>query len=124
MTYQIDIDHDNRVVLCTFEGVLNIDVGRRATGELNEKALELNYSKLYNVSAALLSVSMGDTCYFPRELLGVFNNKNYKKLKIAIYFSNMDNQEFWTFYNNTSQNVGFIIEIFTSKNEAIQWLSS
>lgn len=123
MKYRIETDHENRVMICIFEGTLNTETARKATGELNREALKYNYNKLYDVTAAKLSVSLGDSYFFPRELLSVFNEKGYKKLKIAIYFSGQNDREFWEFFKNTSQNVGYTIEIFRSRDEAMKWLN-
>ena len=123
MKYTIETDHQNRVMICVFEGTLNTEIARKATRELNREALQNNYNKLYDVTGAKLSASLGDSYFFPRELLRVFNEKEYKNLKVAIYFADQKDQEFWDFFKNTSQNVGYTIETFRSRNEAMKWLN-
>jgi hypothetical protein len=124
MQYTIETDHDKKLMICLFNGTLNTEVARKATGELNRKALEYNYNKLYDVSGARLSVSLGDSYFFPRELLSVFTDKAYKKLKVAIHFTQESDQEFWEFFKNTTQNVGYSLEVFRSRDEAIGWLNA
>jgi hypothetical protein len=123
MKYTIETDHTHRIVTCVFEGTLNTEIAWKATGELNRKALDLKYNKLYDVSGAQPSASLGDTYFFPRQLQNEFDYKEYKNLKIAIYFTDEGDREFWEFFKNTSQNVGYTIEIFRSRYEAVAWLT-
>ena len=124
MKYTIEADHNKRLMICVFDGTLNTEVARKATAELNRKALEYHYNKLYDVSAARLSVSLGDSYFFPRELLSVFTDKAYKKLKVAIHFTEQSDRKFWEFFKNTTQNVGYSLEVFTSRDKAIMWLNT
>lgn len=123
MGFKLETDHDRKIVTCIFEGDLTLESAKQGALSLNEKALEFGYVKLYDVTESVLSASTSDSYFMPRDMINLINDPEHTTIRVAILYSDPAQEQFWEFYKVTSQNAGYIIQVFTSRESAVEWLS-
>jgi hypothetical protein len=105
MDYKITIDTQNKLVVATCEGELNVASAKPLTRALRSKAFDLGYNCIYDGS-----------------IDDLYENPLHKRGKAAIVYES--DKEFWEFLETTALNSGVLVKVFIEKEAAIEWLSS
>lgn len=122
MDYKITIDTQNKLVVATCEGELNVASAKPLTRALRSKAFDLGYNCIYDVRRAFLNASILDAYQLPRSIDDLYENPLHKRGKAAIVYES--DKEFWEFLETTALNSGVLVKVFIEKEAAIEWLSS
>ena len=122
MDYKLSIDNINKVVIATCEGQINIVSVRPMIRELRQKAYELNYGVMYDVSSATLKAKLFDAYQLPRESEDLYESPAHRRGKVAIVYK--AEKDFWEFLETTALNSGLLVKVFSERGEAFEWLQN
>ncbi len=68
----------------------------------------------------IVDYSVANAYYFPRFMQKEY--PNYPSCKVAVLASPHASQEFWDFYETSSNNSGVILKVFQTRDEGLNWL--
>lgn len=120
MDYDVDIDNENKAVLCTCRGTLDLASAKSMIRDVRKRAFELDYGLLYDVTNVSLGVKILDAYTFPRDMENIYEDFRHRRGKAAVVYKN--DRDFWEFFETTARNTGVDVMVFRETEEALKWL--
>ncbi|MEI7502906.1 MAG: hypothetical protein WCJ61_06445 [Paludibacter sp.] len=120
MEYNFTINTDKKIITVQTSGELIKNEVAKMDKRIRTKAKELNCSILFDFRQSKNRITMADAFFWFTEL---YENDENPLISIpTVHLSSAEDEQFFRFFEITTNNNGIPIKMFTDNMHAIEWL--